>query len=438
VPLVAPVDLPPQTRTLIAADIDDDGVNEVVAVSRAQRHEAPDAVDLWVLELGPTGLTQGETVPLGNAPTWFDPHAGLWTVRGDGLYQGGVKHVELVTPLASLGPTTPARSTLVHDLDNDGAPEILVWAQGQVHGFRPDGQSIGAVAAPATGALDTDTVRGGEQGQVTLRPPSMVLADADGDGLKDVLLPGRDELVVHVSGPATLGARTETWALPEALETPPTKPGAPRRTITDIHLTDLSGDGKVDLLVHRIVSEQGFFGATAELSYHPGTGSGFGEGQVLSTGRGSFEVHPTDVDGDGDQDLVLLSVDTSFGSLAKGLVARSVPVQMQVFVMQGAGFAPEPLPLREVQVSLQDPQAAWNLAHDFDDDGVPDLVVAMDGQVAVFRGRGGSFEDDPMASAPVQGRVQELLVADLNGDGRPEVVAWQAGADVATLLVLGE
>lgn len=75
---------------------------------------------------------------------------------------------------------------------------------------------------------------------------------------------------------------------------------------------------------------------------------------------------------------------------------------------------------------------------DFDGDGRPDLAVARSGndQVSVLLGTaGGNFEDGPVApSVPGGTGITALVTADFDGDGRPDLAAGNHGGTITTLL----
>ena len=97
--------------------------------------------------------------------------------------------------------------------------------------------------------------------------------------------------------------------------------------------------------------------------------------------------------------------------------------------MMEDGRLSDAVPLTSVSLPLEsDRGAAWSLFEDLDGDGLPDLAVAVEGRVSVYRGAGRSVAAQPLASTVVRAPVENLWAADLVGDGRAELVGWAPGA----------
>ncbi len=441
------VDLPADTRELRAGDVDGDGRAELIAVSRTPRPGAPDTVRLTLLHFAADGALAGRReVDLGSRPALWDVNGGLWTVDKDGLARidpeaGTTTRVaKFPTALAGLGPTTPAWSPLAHDLDGDGAAELVAWSAGRYLAFRADGTPLGSVPAPAEGALGLDWETGGARASATLTPPPLAVSDLDGDGRQDLLLPAGAKLAAYFTGD-TVGARAATLALPLDLEPPEEdpKPGETRRRITAVWIVDIDGDGRTDLGVQRIVLSGSWWGATAELLWAKGRGDGFGALATLPVNAAAFGVELLDLDGDGDRDFLAPVVDVGIGAVARALLARSARVDLSLFRMDQGTFA-APQVQRVFAFPLEQPdrfQASFD--GDVDGDGRIDLVT-NDGEdrVRVYRGSATGLEATAAWDSPVRVPVadESIFVHDLTGDGRAEIVVWGPRERAATVLRL--
>jgi hypothetical protein len=401
-------------------------VFELVAEGRAGPEGAAERL-LAVVDLGEQPRVR--TVRLGPGPAWWDAAHGIWVVDGEGLLRAdsGERLVSLETPLRHLGPALPQRAQLVYDLDGDERAELLLWSAGALRGFDAAGAPLGSVPLPALGALEGGPALAGQRLGASLRSPIFTAADADGDGLQDILVIEGQRLVVHRTGPGCrLGASTAAIPLPIALEDPLFQDQDAYRYTTDAHLRDLDGDGRVDLLVHRVLSDGSLFGTRSELRAWRGTGAGFEGEQVLPLEGGSAEVYPADLDGDGDLELVSLEVALDASGLARSLLDGRVKVQLVARVMEGGRYG-APQILRELRVPIEPGQASWNLFGDLDGDGALDLALHREGEITVWRGQGLSFPDPPLLQIESAARVEELLVAELDGDGAAELVGWARG-----------
>jgi len=417
-----PLALPFAVEALMATDVDGDGVAELVASGRAG-----DARQLAVVSIDESPRVR--EVSLGAQAAWWDAAHGIWLADGAGLRRmdrAGFE-VALITPLAGLGPALPERAPLVYDLDGDRQAELLVWAGGRLHGYDHDGTSLGSAPLAARGSLSADRASGGTRLAVSQETPPFIVEDADGDGLRDILVVDGDALVVHLTGPGcALAAETLRWALPEALEDPLFQTGEAREYTTDVHLRDLNGDGRVDLLLHRIVSDGSLFGTDAEVRVWRGTGAGFGDPQRLPVEGGSAEVFPVDLDGDGDLELITLQVDLDAVGLARGLIDGRVKVRLLAWSAGEGGYG-APTALGEVRVPIVEGGASWNVFADLDGDGFKDLALHRDGELSVWPGTPGGFPASGPTATTTEA-VDELLVADLDGDGAAELISWARGA----------
>lgn len=443
-PLVAnELAFPPDAVEVRAGDVDGDGRDELVVVSRTPRPGQPEPVKLTVLSFGPDGTPGGrKEIDLGRKATIWDIDHGLWAVDGEGLLRldpaGNVRLAKFPTPLAGLGPTTPRWGPLAHDLDGTGPPELVAWSAGRYLAFRADGTALGSVPAPAEGALDVDWSTGGASARSTLSPPPLAVADLDADGKSDLLLPSGTRLSAFYTG-ESIGARAATLTLPVDLEPREDGPkeGEVRTRIAGVWLDDVDGDRRADLAVQRIVLNGSWFGATADLCWAKGRGDGFGALQVRSTGAAAFGVELLDQDGDGDKDFVAPLVDIGVGALARALVARSARVDLSVFRMDAGAFSAA-APLRVLGFPLEHPDRFQaELRYDVDGDKVPDLVTNEgEDRLRVYRGKAGGLETTPAfeLAIAIPAGDDTVFVHDLTGDGKAEIVVWGPGSTRASVL----
>ena len=193
-------------------------------------------------------------------------------------------------------------------------------------------------------------------------------------------------------------------------------------------IADLDGDGKPDLIVgndygntislYRNISTNGFL-----------TSASFAPPVTLTTPSGSyspFGLVVADVDGDGKLDIIISDFSQPLVSVYRNtctpgnLSSNGFPTRVDF----ATGAGPQGVEVR-----------------DLDGDGKPDLLVANtgDGTVSIFRNTSvmGSLSTDsfaPRVDLPTGAGCDHVAVADLDGDGKPDIVT--ANSSVSTLSVL--
>ena len=269
--------------------------------------------------------------------------------------------------------TQSAYSVTTADINGDGKPDLVVGGlYGGVEYLLGDGS--GAFGPPvafnlgSTSASGTITYGTGGYGV------SATAADINGDGRPDILFTGSAGGIYVMLNLGSQGFTAATEYL----------------NVDNFVLADVNRDGKLDI-VARSAS-----GGVAVL-LNDGTGH-FGTATTVATGTNPAALAVGDVNNDGKPDLVI-------GGTNGG-----------VAVMLGNGdgtFGPAK--------TYAGPAATALTLADMDGDGNLDVVETTATGVAVMLGLGdGSFGSAVMFGSNTN--ASTLAVADLNGDGKPDVV----------------
>jgi len=351
-----------ELRSLLAIDLDRDGRTEVVCGAAG--------IDR-IARLGLGGLSWVQDLP-GSSPTESieavdldrDGTLELLLGRSDGLW--------LVTE--AMGDSAPEQlaaepvlAVAAGDLDLDGHPDVLVAHADRIESLRGDCDGL---LAP-WGQVPT--------GSVT----DLALADADGDGVLDLAAAGPWGLRVHSPGHLVGAGLSEIQAL-----------GPQRMTWWDDH----DGDGRPALFGWGLPTP----GSEADaLSGWESPLEGPAIPLTAHAAEAGAPAALADLDRDGDLDLLVLETEplSLRGSLA-GTHGDWI--------------------LEEVTAPNITASAAA-CAADLDLDGDEDVVLAQLGTVSVWLNEAGALalalELDTGAN-----RVEDIEAADLNGDGRLDIL----------------
>lgn len=255
------------------------------------------------------------------------------------------------------------------------------------------------------------------------RPQLTHAADLTGDGVDDIIALGigrgsgsSDEVRWYAN--TTVGSEADFTA-PEIIF------GSDDFAVLNvarIHAADFDNDGRLDV----IISD-----GNNEIRWHENrldTSEGFAPGQLVATGlpNSASDLFPSDVDGDGDTDLVFTSFGTNFSN---GVIAWS-----ENRLNQGeSDFAPF------AQISAL-PRPVSVDAADLDNDGDPDVTVAAANLDRVIWFENNLNEMDTAwvaaivdfnetGSGTTANQPSAVATADLDGDGWLDVIVAEEGDD---------
>ncbi len=412
---VAAVDYGP--RSVAVADLFGDGIPDLIVSNGKYSYQPPGA---------------------SSSSTYYPNTISVLQGNGDGTFQSPQNYV--------VGPKPAA--VVAADLNGDGTPDILVANSG--------GDMIGVLLNNGDGTF--------QPVKQTVLPGgftnAIAVADLSGDGKPDLIVGYNQEHTLGVlpgNGDGTFGA---AQTIPIGFDP------------DSVAVADVNGDGKLDLITANYLDNS--------VSVLLGNGDGtFQNQQTVPTGRDPTSVIVSDLNGDGKPDLVVstkydfsnqltdnFSVllgdgDGSFQS-APMFATGSEPTALATAVLTGDGNTDLVITnfnSDDVSVLLGNGdgtfqnQTAYPLpagqhpvavaVADVNDDGRLDLIVLNDflsvsspySTVSVLLGNGdGTFQPQKTVFKG-DGLYTSLAVADLNGDGTPDIVVTNFTKNTISVLM---
>ena len=311
--------------------------------------------------------------------------------RNLGNWSAAAPYFEEIT--ADVAGATPRLSRVIKvgDVDGDGDLDVFVGgAHGTASGLYTRG--AGGAYADASASLPAGDVALGDA----------ELGDVDGDGDLDLVL-------ADWGADVEAGGRTRLWRNDGGVFTDATDARMPDVLVAmswDLELVDVDDDADLDVLVSCKLCTGG------RLFENDGAGAftDVTDGRLPQRAN-NYEYEPMDVDGDGDLDLATIN---DGGQLRETVLLNDGGV----FVDATATWLPG-----DANPGEDDNTATFV---DYDDDGDADLLIgSLSGADRVLRNSGAAFE--PVAGAVTVSTPGTLGVAlaDLDGDGRADMVQGQ-------------
>ncbi|WP_164103076.1 FG-GAP-like repeat-containing protein [Candidatus Laterigemmans baculatus] len=394
---------------LAADDLDGNGTVDVVVVAV----DGTGSGRLIVLSGdGDGGLTTQRRFRLGNV---YPLAVSLEDLDGDGASDAIVSTTGVTLVFAGNGEGTfgSPESTVVRgsmasieDLDGDGALDLVTsWnQQAQLHYGNGDRTFAPAVSVPLSSSFNFPVT-------------SLVVADATGDGIRDLIAAMLDDRFLDdATGRLVVLAGAADGSFADPIDVTLSEGTQPVALASE----DIDGDGDFDLVL--LGSTQHGFAPHTPLSVLINEGNGAFQPSLEINVDGSVDDLTTgDFDGDGVADLLLRSMGGR-----------------RVVVMRGdgaGGFAP--LDPRDADLVVDDfPRSV--AVGDVNGDGILDLVTSNASSLSVLIGRGGGAFAAAVDLA-VSGDPEAVELGDLDGDGNLDIAAAVSGHDrIAVFLGSGD
>ena len=304
-----------------------------------------------------------------------------------------------------------AQSVAVADVNGDGHPDLVV-ANTCIDSNCVNG-SVGVLLGNGNGTFQAPV----SYNSGGVNADSIVLADVNGDGKLDVLV-ANDCVDSNCAGGSVgvlLGNGDGTFQAPVSYN-------SGGEYAVSVAAADVNGDGKPDLLVVNIFNSagnrtQGIVGVLM------GNGDGTFQAPVSynSGGVNASSIVVADVNGDGKPDLLVANQCTS-GNNCSSIVLGNVGVLLG----NGDGTFQA-----AVSYSSGGEYGASVVAADVNGDGKLDLLVAnacvgvsncANGGVGVLLGNGDGTFQAPVSYNSGGYDASSIRVADVNGDGKPDLL----------------
>jgi hypothetical protein len=294
-------------------------------------------------------------------------------------------------------------SIAIADVNGDGIPDLLVAttaSQGVLLNPGFANVILNSKSSPGTFSTGVGYPTSGAN------PASIAVADLTGSGFQDLVVAnngGSVSVYMHAATPGTFQAAVNI----------PTG-GAPNQVV----IADVNGDGKPDIVIADF-SSSGNVIVLYQDAKNPGQ---FLAPVLLPTGVSTASVAVQDLNGDNAADIVATGFD-NYGNNGAVYVFYQVAAHPGTFaapVRFPAGAGPQSVKIADMNGDKRPDLIVANFGPGSDGTGVPGVSVLL--QDAVHPG---SF------LAPVTYATQpasvDVAVADLNGDGKPDVAVASLG-----------
>jgi hypothetical protein len=346
---------------------------------------------------------------------------GVMLGNGDGTFQSAM--------IFSSGGAT-ADSIAVADVNGDGIPDVVVAnycesSAGCPYDYGADGPgSVSILLGNGDGTFQfpISYSSGGWNAD------SVSVADVNGDSIPDLIVSNACETGACSNGEIGLGTVAVLIGNGDGSFQAAVSYASGGWVAAAVVTADVNGDGKPDLVVaNQCLTVQSRYFPTCNPDGVVGVLFGNGDGTFQSPvtynsgGVAAFSVVVADVNGDGHPDLV---VSNPCG------YAPSCEDSVSVLAGNGDGTFQDPVTYSE---------KGWGIATvavaDVNGDGYPDLAVSAfcpeagtcggeNGLVRVFLGNGdGTFQVPPLRYNSGAVWTEAVTMADVNGDQRPDLVA---------------
>jgi hypothetical protein len=247
-------------------------------------------------------------------------------------------------------------------------------------------------------------------GAVGYNPAIVIFSDIDGDGVADLLVANRSTNSVTVFRTVPFGPSISTYYFSTDADI------LTEFYPTDLKSADMNNDGKWD-----IITTNHFSPTIRVWPNHSSPGNTvIAPAREVQTQDGSKHLAIADFDNDGKLDIAVACRDTGLVEVLRNTTTRSDSIS----------FSPPVASLRLTGVTSI-------AAADLDGDGRTDIILASEGEGRIvimqnISGPGGiSFS--AAQSVILLPSPADIQVADMNADGRPDIVAVSAASSLIAL-----
>ena len=299
-------------------------------------------------------------------------------------------------------------SVTAADVNGDGKPDLIVANDG--------GNTVSVLLNTTAPGAVTPRFAAQQTFAVGSGPTSVTAADVNGDGKPDLIVTnGNDNTVSVLLNTTAPGATTPSFAAQQTFAT-----GSFPNSVT---VADINGDGKPDLIV---ANENDNTVSVLLNTTAPGAAKpSFAAQQTFATGSEPFLVTAADVNGDGKPDLIVAN---NNGNTVSVLLNTTLP-----------GAAAPSFATQQTFAGGNGPVSVT--AADVNGDGKPDLIVANqnDNTVSVLLNTTAPGAATPSFTAQqifATGNLPAAVTAaDVNGDGKPDLIVANESASTVSVLL---